>query len=86
MPQVISIKELKNTSEVSEMCHMAQEPIFVTKDGDSDMVLMSVETYESQYNREKIYRELEISERQIQEGKVKTAEESIEKIREKYEL
>ena len=26
MPQIIPIKELKNTSEISEMCHRTEEP------------------------------------------------------------
>jgi len=33
MPQIIPIKALKNTSEVSEMCHTVPEPIFVSKNG-----------------------------------------------------
>ncbi len=28
MPQIIPIKELKNTSEISEMCHRTEEPIY----------------------------------------------------------
>ena len=31
MPQIIPIKDLKNTSDISEMCHRTDEPIFVTK-------------------------------------------------------
>ena len=31
MPQIIPIKDLKNTSAISEMCHQTDEPIFITK-------------------------------------------------------
>ena len=31
MPQIIPIKDLKNTSEISDMCHKMEEPIYVTK-------------------------------------------------------
>ena len=86
MPQIIPIKALKNTSEVSKMCHTVAEPIFVTKNGYGDMVLMSMETYETQYNREKIYRELEIFEKQIEEGKVQDAKKSLAALRKKYDL
>lgn len=86
MPQIIPIKDLKNTSEVSELCHAVDEPIFITKNGYGDMVLMSMETYEAQYHREKIVRELEISEKQIQEGKVKDAREALTALRKKYDL
>lgn len=47
MPQIIPIKDLKNTSEISDMCHKVAEPIYVTKNGYGDMVIMSMETYES---------------------------------------
>lgn len=46
MPQIIPIKELKNTSEISEMCHDTDEPIYITKNGYGDMVIMSMEVYE----------------------------------------
>lgn len=84
MPQIIPIKELKNTSAVSEMCHGTDEPVFITKNGYGDMVIMSMETYEQRMNREKMYRELEISERQISEGKVMDAQESIARLKAKY--
>lgn len=84
MPQIIPIKELKNTSAVSEMCHNTDEPVFITKNGYGDMVIMSIETYEQRMNREKMYRELEISERQISEGKVMDAQESIARLKTKY--
>ena len=31
MPQIIPIKDQKNTSEISDMCHKTEEPIYVTK-------------------------------------------------------
>lgn len=46
MPQIIPIKDLKNTRERSEMCHKSEDPIFVTKNGYGDMVIMSIEVYE----------------------------------------
>lgn len=43
MPQIIPIKNLKNTSEISEMCHKTEEPIYITNNGYEDMVIMSIE-------------------------------------------
>ena len=71
MPQIIPIKDLKNTSDLSEMCHRTDEPIFVTKNGYGDMVIMSIESYEYKMKQIKIYEDIEASERQIKEGKVK---------------
>lgn len=73
MPQIIPIKDLKNTSEISEMCHKAEEPIYITKNGYGDMVIMSMENYEKTMRRLNVYRELEISEQQITEGRTKDA-------------
>ena len=73
MPQIIPIKDLKNTSEISEMCHEAEEPIYITKNGYGDMVIMSMENYEKTMRRLNVYRELEISEQQITEGRTKDA-------------
>jgi PHD/YefM family antitoxin component YafN of YafNO toxin-antitoxin module len=46
MPQIIPIKDLKNTSAISQMCRESREPIYITKNGYGDMVIMSVQMYE----------------------------------------
>mgnify|MGYP000794794412 CR=1 FL=1 len=74
MPQIIPIKDLKNTSEISDMCHKAEEPIYVTKNGYGDMVIMSMEIYESTMRQIAMYRDIEISEKQIEAGLVNDAE------------
>jgi len=40
------IKELRKTSEISDIAHKEQEPIFITKNGYSDLVVMSAELYD----------------------------------------
>ena len=86
MPQIIPIKDLKNTAEISELCHRSEEPIYITKNGYGDMVLMSMEAYEEACLKLKLYQELEISEQQIQEGKVMDAKDSLARLKAKYEL
>lgn len=86
MPQIIPIKELKNTSEISDLCHKADEPIFITKNGYGDMVIMSMETYEKTMQRLAMYRDIKISERQIEEGNTKDARTSLSATRAKYGL
>lgn len=46
MPQIRPITDLRNTNDISDACHMAKEPIFITKNGYGDLVIMSIETYE----------------------------------------
>ena len=53
--QIVPIRDLRNTNEISERCRQSAEPIFVTKNGYGDMVIMSMESYESQMKRIKIY-------------------------------
>ena len=86
MPQIIPIKDLKNTSEISELCHKVDEPIYVTKNGYGDMVIMSMEIYEHTMRQIQFYHELEVSEQNITEGKVKDARSSLAAMREKYGL
>ncbi len=73
MPQIIPIKDLKNTSEISDMCHKADEPIFITKNGYGDMVIMSMETYESTMRKfsmyHSMYQDVERLEEQTEVGK-----------------
>lgn len=46
MPQIRPITDLRNTNEISEICHAQKEPVFITKNGYGDLVVMSIETYE----------------------------------------
>lgn len=46
MPLIMPIKDLRNTSEISDIAHKEQEPIFITKNGYSDLVVMSSELYD----------------------------------------
>ena len=86
MPQIIPIKDLKNTSEISDMCHKTEEPIYVTKNGYGDMVIMSMEIYESTMRQIAMYRDIEISEKQIGAGQVKDARTALKETRAKYGL
>lgn len=47
MPQIRPITDLRNTAEISDLCHARREPVFITKNGYGDLVVMSIETYEA---------------------------------------
>ena len=40
-------------SAISELAHQAEEPIYITKNGEGDLVVMSIETFE---RREELFR------------------------------
>lgn len=86
MLQIIPIKDLKNTSEISDMCHKTQEPIYITKNGYGDLVIMSMEIYENTIQQVKMYRDIDISEKQLENGQVKDAREALAGLRAKYGL
>ena len=51
MPRIIPIRDLKNTSELSCMVKESSEPVYVTKNGYGEMVIMSMEAYEENAER-----------------------------------
>lgn len=55
MPQIIPIKDLRDTNKISELCSTSNEPIFITKNGYGDMVVMSMKTYEEKLARLDMY-------------------------------
>ncbi len=62
------IKELRNTSDISDMAHKIQEPIFITKNGYSDLVVMSSELYDKLARINRIDQAIFESERELEEG------------------
>ncbi len=84
MPQIIPIKDLKNTSEISDMCHRADEPIYITKNGYGDMVIMSMEIYENTIRQLTMYHDIAISEQQTKNSQIKDARTALTGMREKY--
>lgn len=84
MPQIIPIRDLKKTAEISDMCHNSEEPIYITKNGYGDMVIMSMETYEKNMHKYLKYKDIEVSEKEIEEGKVKEAKSALQGMRAKY--
>ena len=85
MPQIRPITDLRNTNEISAICHKLQEPIFITKNGYGDLVLMSIDTYERQMALVEIYKKLAEAEAQVvQEIPLLDGEEVFKKLRSKY--
>ena len=47
MPQIRPVSDLRNNfAEISKIVHESREPVFLTKNGYGDMVVMSIEQYE----------------------------------------
>jgi prevent-host-death family protein len=56
MPRIRPISDLRNKSqEISDLCHQTGEPVFITKNGRDDLVVMSVAAYERAQARLELY-------------------------------
>lgn len=86
MPRIIPIRDLKDTAAISQMCRESKEPIYITKNGYGDMVLMSMEAYEEKMWLLDVYAKLAEAETEIQGGKVTDARSELKELREKHGL
>ena len=68
VPHIRPITDLKKTSEISAFCHEVKEPVFITKNGYSDLVIMSAETYEREMSILEVYRKLAEAESELVAG------------------
>jgi len=69
MPTIRPISDLRNNSnEISEYCRTSREPVFITKNGVGDMVVLSIDMYERQQAQLELYGKLAEAETEIISG------------------
>ncbi len=69
MPHIRPISDLRNrTDEISTFCHQQGEPVFVTKNGRSDLVVMSQAAYEQLQARLELHNKLEEAAAEAERG------------------
>lgn len=86
MPHIIPLRDLKNTTAISQMCSESDEPVYITKNGYGEMVIMSIKAYEEKMFMADVYSKLAEAEAEIRDGKVSDAREGLKELREKYGL
>ncbi len=59
---------MRNTTEIFKLCHKIKEPIFITKNGYGDLVVISMETYENSLGKLELCQKLAEAEAQIKNG------------------
>lgn len=84
MPQIIPIKDLRDTNKISELCNSVNEPIFVTKNGYGDMVVMSMAAYEERLARLETHVKIMEGKAQADKGELTDGPAVIKKLRGKY--
>jgi len=84
MPTIRPSADLRNNyNEISEYCHKYTEPVFITKNGQGDLAVMSIETYEALSGKLELYKLLDDGVKSIKAGKSKPANLVIEKLKNK---
>ncbi|MDR1816179.1 MAG: type II toxin-antitoxin system Phd/YefM family antitoxin [Clostridiales Family XIII bacterium] len=86
MPKIIPIKDLKDTAQVSSMVRESAGPVYVTKNGYEDMVLLSTEEYDRLLYTMDMLEKLAEGERAIRRGETVDAFKSVAAIRRRYDL
>ena len=86
MPRIVPIRDLKNTTTISQLCREEDEPIFITRNGYGDMVIMSMETYEKNLFLSNVYGKLKEAKQDMKNGRYSSVEDAVSRIKEKYGL
>ncbi|AFK87582.1 MULTISPECIES: type II toxin-antitoxin system Phd/YefM family antitoxin [Thermoanaerobacterium] len=67
MPYIRPVSDLRNNfADISRVVHETGEPVFLTKNGYGDMVVMSMEAYERKLFESEIYFKLKEAELEAQ--------------------
>jgi len=78
MPQIRPVSDLRNNfAEISKIVHETAEPVFLTKNGYGDMVVMSIEAYERKLVDGEIYFKLKEAELEAKSTRVRYSHEEI---------
>jgi len=76
MPVIRKSADLRNSySDISDFCHKYREPVFITKNGEGDLAVMSIETYEAITGKQRLYNLLEEADNDVENGNFLTEEE-----------
>ena len=69
MPIIKPISDLRNkANQLSSLVHAGREPVFITKNGEGDMVLMSLAHYGELQRKLELYAKLAVAEEQVARG------------------
>ena len=70
MPNIRSSTDLRNSyNEISAFCHEKREPVFITKNGQGDLAVMSIDVYEQLIGKLELYRLLDEGKAAVKAGK-----------------
>lgn len=69
MPIIKSISTLRNrTRDIASICHDRDEPVYLTTNGEGDLVVMSIAHYERLKARIELFEKLAVAQAQAASG------------------
>lgn len=68
MSEIITAQDLQDAAALSRRCHAANEPLYVTRDGHTDLVVMSLACYEHLLIMNEVNAKLATAEGEIRHG------------------
>ena len=71
----------KNYNQISDLCRKTGEPVYLTKNGEGDLVVMDVESFARRESLLKLKEKLLQSELDIQKGQTYTVDETVAAMR-----
>ncbi|WP_249028807.1 type II toxin-antitoxin system Phd/YefM family antitoxin [Tannockella kyphosi] len=78
MPKIRPVSDLRNNfTDISRIIHEESEPIFLTKNGYGDMVVMSIEAYEKLQFENEVYFKLKEAELQAKSTDIRYSHEEV---------
>ncbi|UNC91733.1 type II toxin-antitoxin system prevent-host-death family antitoxin [Candidatus Contubernalis alkaliaceticus] len=81
MPTIRPSSDLRNKyNEISEFCHKYSEPVYITKNGQGDLAVMSIATYERLVGKFELNKLLDEGMEAVKSCRVVPAESVFEKI------
>ena len=70
MPIIKSISSLRHrTREIASICHKKDEPVYLTTNGEGDLVVMTIDHYERLTARIDLFEKLGVAQTQLAAGK-----------------
>ena len=87
MNMIRPVSDLRNNfADISRTVHETAQPVFLTKNGYGDMVIMSMEAYEHQQIMNDVYAKLATAEAQHEAGMGRSLADILKETSKKYEL
>lgn len=84
--KILPINELRDTNKISDLCNKSNDPIFITKNGYGDMVIMSIKTYEETLNRIEMYESILEGLKDVENEKLTDGSKALNDLKTKHSI